>query len=421
MFFKKPTVTPLKTVAQEEVPWKSDTLLLHIENGKGALTFAGGQGRDGFSHSFLLMNGTPLSKWHNEYGCPTCESLLSAGYGRDRLDPEAVRLVKQAGNLQQQPLHETVLGLKPLLSLLPTGLFALSFLKLSPTDGDGEFFWNLTNRRKRYRSSCDTYFHYQYSSGYPAFLLPTQPSTRYHQQQVDKYREQIQKGASFGGVAYYLGGYLCALLDGHHRATASLLEGKDFHCLTIMPANGISPYQSYLPSSISFGGEMIPCHDLPDSIMKKAANLLPYHSLTTEQVEKHLSLEQPQDPGLFPEEVHLLAKQQPTYFGLSALQLIDDVSDERLERLFLRGETEWDAKLELAFHALKTNRDPRTKDIAMQICKSEDYLFLWMDAFHFLATIQSEEIEDFFIDFLVHDERKRPEITAIADEYLSRR
>jgi hypothetical protein len=62
--------------------------------------------------------------------------------------------------------------------------------------------------------------------------------------------------------------------------------------------------------------------------------------------------------------------------------------------------------------------DERAKDIALKISDSESYVGLWEDAFNYLSTIKSEEIEDFFVNFLINDEGIRPYLTRIADEYL---
>lgn len=54
----------------------------------------------------------------------------------------------------------------------------------------------------------------------------------------------------------------------------------------------------------------------------------------------------------------------------------------------------------------------------MKIAKNEGLCNLRPEAVEYLATIQSEEIENFFIDFLVNDEKLRPKLTKIADKYL---
>jgi hypothetical protein len=57
----------------------------------------------------------------------------------------------------------------------------------------------------------------------------------------------------------------------------------------------------------------------------------------------------------------------------------------------------------------------------MKITKNEELCNLWIEAFEYLATIQSEDVEDFFIKFLINDERIRPRLTEIANEYLKQR
>ncbi|WP_139492159.1 hypothetical protein [Brevibacillus dissolubilis] len=421
MFDRKPFISSLLTLSKDEVLWGADTHLFYVVNGKGSLTKSYGTGLDGNTHAFLLANGIPLTKWHDDgYFCPTCEKLLSAGYGRDMLDRSTIERIETAGNVMNQPLRETIAHIEPFLHLLKTGLYGLAYIKLSPTNGDREFFWNLTNTQKNYRSSCDTFYYYRQMTAYPAFLVPTQPTTRYDQERVDTYRKLMREGASFGGLAYYLDGYLCALLDGHHRATAALLEEQDFYCVTILPATDFFMNQEGILSFL-MGGDRFSGEEIPDDITAKINAGTGSHHLSTNLVETYLALEQEQNISLFPNEVHDIAKKSPDCIGLAAVHWAGYCSDDRIDKLFQQTEEDWEEDLDLVLKALITMKDPRAKDVALRIGGSESYLFLWHEAFQALASIQSEEIEDFFIRFLVYDEGVRPALTRIANEYLKNR
>jgi hypothetical protein len=75
-------------------------------------------------------------------------------------------------------------------------------------------------------------------------------------------------------------------------------------------------------------------------------------------------------------------------------------------------------KLWLILQALIASKDPRALKLALR-CGCSLWPDLWDDAFRFLATVRAQEVEDFFIDFLVRDEGQHPWLEKIADDYLA--
>ncbi|WP_026073886.1 hypothetical protein [Acetivibrio cellulolyticus] len=102
----------------------------------------------------------------------------------------------------------------------------------------------------------------------PAFLMPTQSPAKFNPGCVESYRQRIRAGEELCGIAYYLDGYLCGLLDGHHRATACLLEEKDFYCLTIIPLSGWCNYVNEKRESLLFSDHQIDKNVLPANMLK---------------------------------------------------------------------------------------------------------------------------------------------------------
>jgi len=303
---------------------------------------------------------------------------------------------------------------------LPRGYYFLADLPLYPSDGNGQFFWNQTNQPAFNKGSCWIYYKQMLAEGTPTFLLPSQLPERYDEATINQYREKYRLGEPLRGLAYYMGDYLCVLMDGHHKAVAATLEGREFRCLTILPVNTISCPMDEENFKMSIGGVWIDSKSLPPKTSKEFKNKFAQDKkLKTDEVEKYLAMEAKcWDQFKWPKELLNLGKCYPDAFTMACIEFAGDLSDERIIRLLRNEEADSEDKLEFVLKALIGLKDIRITELAMKIAKNEGLRNLWTEAFEYLATIQSEEIEDFFIDFLVNDEKLRPKLTKIADEYL---
>ena len=145
---------------------------------------------------------------------PSMEALESLRHATDNVEGGELGVIQKA---------------LPFINLLAKGMYHFKLENYYPTDGKGNFFWMPLNRQRVY--DCATYSHIY--SGPARFLAPTQPVTAFNPARVEEYRRRIQNGEQVGGIAYKYQRRLSFLLDGHHRATAAMLEGVDFFCLTI--------------------------------------------------------------------------------------------------------------------------------------------------------------------------------------------
>ena len=217
----------------------SEHLLFAVQNGAGKLRIAGCENTreilpDTEFCGALLLGDTPLVEVQSS-GCPTCESLLAAGYGLPESSPVLLQ-IREAMTRPYAGLEEALARLRPLLGLLPTGLYVLSHSAYFPTDGVGRFFWNAPDRMTAYPATAELYESgcYRGFPCFPCFLYPSQPVRKYDATRVEEYRRQIREGRPLPpALVYALWGYLGVLLDGHHRACACALEGKSVPCLTI--------------------------------------------------------------------------------------------------------------------------------------------------------------------------------------------
>ncbi len=423
MLFGKKTyrARPLATVKASALPWRAEGLLVLVEHARGTLRWeTRAAGPEGTSRSLVLGDTPLLFAQADEYWCPTCEKLLALGLGRENVDQRVLDALRQVSNLVDAPLASAVETMSPLLELMEDGVYLVSRVPHYPTNGEGQPFWALSRRLQRLTASRDWYFSdmglFRLAQGYPAFLLPTEALARCDWNRVEEYRRNIRTGQDLGALAFWVEGFLSALLDGHHRATACLLEGAPVTCLTVMRQGAVEIRDGN--KALIVWDERIPFATMP----KEAVRLLeaqrpwtiskgsPASAGEEEQAEPWAA-----DPRW--DELKHAALRFPVAHAVAALEIVGDTSDERIERLF-GGQEHGAPELWLILQALIASKDPRAVKLALRVGRSH-WPDLWNDAFRFLGTVRAQEVEDFFIDFIVRDEGQHPWLEKIADDYLA--
>ena len=191
-------------------------VLIHIEHGKGLLKESFGS-KDNFGYATLTIRGIPLLQFYgDEYFCPTCEKMVRSGY---QLTHDEV-FTFDAFNLPKEnlPFLEAVNQLYPILGLLDSGYYVIHDTELYPTDGNAHLFWNYPNEDVPRTGSCPFYFgNGMFGYGTPTFAIATQSRTLCKEDRVSYYEQHPGARA----IAYYMEGFLCALLDGHHKMLAA--------------------------------------------------------------------------------------------------------------------------------------------------------------------------------------------------------
>lgn len=171
------------------------------------------------------------------------------------------------------------------------------------------------------------------------------------------------------------------------------------------------------------GGVRTAMKEFPASLNNKAIKALTKKKIiSTAETEKYLAMEAAcWDRYSWPNDLLALGKKYPDVTSLACIKLAGDLSDERIDGLLTSDTDHASEDLHVLLKALIAAKDTRARNVAMRIAKSEGLVDLWEDAFQYLATIQSDEIEAFFIQFLINDEKNRPYLTRIADAYLMTR
>lgn len=241
MFFNNTKVEIIQPIDVHQVEWCNEAVLFRVKNGKGALTHRiseAGEDYDFFSQ--LLLNNKPILQ--GKYpSCPTCAGMLATGYGIENIDSPELKKVRECLNTEYKGIMEFIKLIKPLLGLLNDGYYVLADTKLCPTDGQGNFFYTVPNELTYNAATCDAYYDSNfYSSAYgiPAYIYPTQSAEIIQEKRIDDYVEIFRKSDNPPrALAYYEQGFVCALLDGHHKACAASILGERLNCLTIIPPN----------------------------------------------------------------------------------------------------------------------------------------------------------------------------------------
>lgn len=395
-------------------------------------------------YASVLQLGETALLCEQSSGCPTCESLLGAGYGIPASDPELLEaaarmngcgtswitgLGEEESRVGEERLVESLYRLKPVLGLLCPGLYMLSYSEYCPTDGEGHFFWDMQNDYRYYQATAQIYdsSNYRVLPDFPYYLCPTQPSEKFDEARMEYYRRRIREGAGVEpALAYHMDGGVSALLDGHHRAAACALEGICLPCLTI--SNPVCCRR--LDAALEPGKEQEYSAYImwPDSSETRAASVLAPEQVKQLQANpagewkelkampKTGSPFQKQWPPKFSEA----AKAFPTCREAGALALYpyDELSVDGIAAFSAEessDETETAADL---FRYMCRRPGADRKACSMDMLRRNPPISLQLAACEMLCEIKGdEEIEDLFVNILVECEDKSDPLRRIAERY----
>ena len=401
-------------------PWCREALLLHIR-GTGVLRWERRllpAKADPYETPLCLtLRGAPLLSWLAAV-CETSESWLCTGWGLDTAEcPEldALREILNGGFAQ---LEDAVPSLSPLLELLPEGVYVLAESDAYPTDGCGQFFWNVSDRLEPNPTTglvclADDDYDYKYERIPPKFLYPSQRRSRLDLERVDYYKERFQQDGSLPhGIALYVGaGGMSVLLDGHHKAAAAALLGRTLPCLTVLP---LGYYRLDNPKqSACFGPIVVPVEDISGVKLPKepwqyakGSGPLPKGRLADAEL---------------PEALLAAGKRYPTAEGYALVSAaeISYPTDRELET-WLADPGLYRPQLRGALVVLRSRGDSRLKDTALRCAAVGDaYCSLKAEAFQVLAELKGDpDVEAFFIDYFVSLEEP-PSVHGSAQDYLT--
>lgn len=370
-------------------------LLFKVKNGLGKLNMRYVKDEKDETKVTYFLGDTPLIMTNSEY-CPTCSVMIQLAEGREKVDKNILEILNNINSIKN--LNDGFEKIKSLLSLLDEDYYILKEIELIPTDGEGNYFWNLNNQSKNYPASADYYYSNEgLIVGVPKFMLPSQGTNSYDKERVEYYRKRILNGDKLFGIAIELRGFMALLIDGHHKATAAYLEGKTLSCITITNVYTFSNHKNnkegiyYSDNRISYD-ELINGEEIKAYYNKKNSN---------EKIKNN-------DEKLILEPKYTnsinIAKpkfQYPDCREIALSTLAEDTSDKKIEELLnYIGEDPLE-ELEYIFYNLKVYDKSRARELCFKILYREECIYLWDICIEFLSQYKDEKVEEVFINFLV--------------------
>ena len=190
--------------------------------------------------SQIRLNNVPLIQMNKEY-IPTIESLLATGYGIENANCKEILEIQEKINSDFISLENSIKTMTPLLKLLDNGFYMIADAECYPTDGNGNFFWNVPNNmvlNPATAMKCLRDDDFTYIGRQPVYLYPTQTTDAYNSERVDYYIEKFKKMSDNEprAIVYNCGEFINFIIDGHHKACAAALLGKPLKCILIKKA-----------------------------------------------------------------------------------------------------------------------------------------------------------------------------------------
>ncbi|MNC59137.1 hypothetical protein D3C75_1089260 [compost metagenome] len=97
-----------------------------------------------------------------------------------------------------------------------------------------------------------------------------------------------------------------------------------------------------------------------------------------------------------------------------------DISDERIIEIMARRDDDAEFELEMIFKKQQLQEPEKAFELSKKIINDLNWKVLIEDAFRYLASIDSTEVEDIFIKYLIDTDYDSKDICRkIADEYLN--
>ena len=266
-FFKKKEnlfvdILDLKVDCSEIINIK-EAKLVYV-NGKGKLTVEIGKTEPYIWRvpSKIKLNDIPLIQ-SKVSDIPTWCNLLATGYGIENANCKELLEIQEKINSDYVNLETSINNMKPLLTLLKSGLYLIADVICYPTDGEN-FFWNVPNNLKEFLSAGPVYLgEGTYVFDQPVYLYPTQTTDSYNKDRVDYYIEKF-KNSTYNkprAIVYNFEDFINFIIDGHHKACASTLLKEPVSCILIIPGKIYEDY--YKNTCLNFSGIIVDYKNIP--------------------------------------------------------------------------------------------------------------------------------------------------------------
>ena len=394
-------------------------------NGAGKFTEVSENNKDEDSYlRHIRLNDIPLVQINSPY-CQTSSSLLASGYGIENTDCEELEKIQKEINSNFISLEKSIKTIDPLLKLFETGFYMIADAECYPTDGEKNFYWDISNKLKDYPATALVFSHEYgddyYVFGQPVYLYPTQTTDCYNKERVDYYIEKFKNSDNDEprAIVYNFGEFINFVIDGHHKACASALLGKSLKCLLIIKGEGYRDWNK--KNYLKFLGTEIEEDKISDKYRKlaKFERNNPAKSVDIEEGcvnKREWEEEYIESVKKFPDLI-----KYATIVNDLVYEKIE-ITDDLMEYCLKKFDRESQRKVRIIIHNLEFSDKKKAQEFIIKYARASlkhkisNKLKILM--YESLVKIKDNpEIEQVFIDYIVKNEDINDPILKIIDSY----
>ena len=419
MFFKKNK----ERLSVELLEMEADTSeMINIKDSR--VVYINGAEKLKIFCSEIRLNNTPLVQINAPY-CPTSNSLLATGYGIENANCDELMEIQKEINTDFISLENSIKAMNPLLKLFETGFYMIAEAECYPTDGNGNFFWNVPNKLTdspatglAYLRDSDTYCVFNQ----PVYLYPTQTTDCYDEKRAKYYIDKFNNTDNNEprAIIYNFGGFINFIIDGHHKACAAALLGKPLKCLLIIKGEYSRNYGEDNQIYLKFLNSEIKKEDIPikyQPFLKKKKKNWGSIIINEGTVNKRK----------WEDKYINSAKKYPSL--LEYATKVDDliyenieISDELINYCLINFDKDSQIKARKIFRNLELLDVEKAKDFAIRYAKASLKQKISNDLklviYNFLVNMKNNtEIEQIFIDYIVYNENKHDPVLELINSY----
>ena len=394
-------------------------------NGAGKFTEVSENNKDEDSYlRHIRLNDIPLIQINSPY-CQTCSSVLASGYGIENTDCEELEKIQKEINSNFISLEKSIKAIEPLLKLFETGFYMIADAKCYPTDGEKNFYWDVSNKLKDFPATGSAYLVEEEESYYvfnqPVYLYPTQTTDCYNKERVDYYIEKFKNcdNNEPRAIVYNFGEFINFVIDGHHKACASALLGKPLKCLLIIKGEGYRDWNK--KNYLKFLGTEIEGDKISDKYreLAKFEINIPTKSVSIKEGcvnKREWEQEYIESEKKFPD----LTKYATIVNDLVYEKM--EITDDLMEYYLKKFDRESQRKVRIIIHNLEFSDKKKAQEFIIKYARASlKYKIsnkLKVLMYEFLVKMKDNpEIEQVFIDYIVQNEDINDPILKIIDSY----
>ena len=374
--------------------------------------------------SEIRLNNTPLVQI-NAPSCPTSNSLLATGYGIENENCDELMEIQKEINTDFISLENSIKAMNSLLKLFEIGFYMIAEAECYPTDGNGNFFWNVPNKLTdspatglAYLRDSDTYCVFNQ----PVYLYPTQTTDCYDEKRVKYYIDKFNNTDNNEprAIVYNFGGFINFIIDGHHKACAAALLGKPLKCLLIIKGEYSRNYGEDNQIYLKFLNSEIKKEDIP----------IKYQPFLKEKKKNWGSIiinEGTVNKRKWEDKYINSAKKYPSIleYAIKVDDLIYEnieISDELINYCLINFDMDSQIKARKIFRNLELLDVEKAKDFVIRYAKASLKQKISNDLklviYNFLVNMKNNtEIEQIFIDYIVYKEDRDDPVLELINFY----